>query len=472
MNVPRRPASLVAERAVRFLRKRDAAVDSSTLAREVLATKGADEETATRILESAFGGDDRLTRGDRGWKLTPEARATRKREAPPSDPQPARVLMFVQGEPRTRGVPFRISSVSVLRLENEEIVAACGGDTLGGRQGNRLRRTIAEALAGAVPVIHDQPGAMKALEEWLQEPLDAPISLRDLGRVRLGLPANHDLEALAGRLGMVWRESDDPLEQADLLDACLKEMLRDSETLADLRTGEILAKKIDWERYAFTAEDLSNIPAQPGTYQFYDARGGLLYVGKSRNLRQRVTSYFREDVHRTPRVQRLLDAVHRIEWEPTGSDLEATLHEAELIRGRNPQANVQRGMDTRTSRAGRLNSILILEPAAPPAVLRAYLIRNGRLLDKIGIGPRGGGLRRVERLLEDQFFLAPEGPTPVTGPDLDVEVVVRWLAANRDRVVAFDPTDLRTAREVVERLRWFLDQGSPFDPDGSPVFRR
>ena len=33
----------------------------------------------------------------------------------------------------------------------------------------------------------------------------------------------------------------------------------------------------------------------------------------------------------------------------------------------------------------------------------------------------------------------------------------------------FDPTDLKTSREVVERLQWFLGQGSPFDPDGSPI---
>ena len=60
----------------------------------------------------------------------------------------------------------------------------------------------------------------------------------------------------------------------------------------------------------------------------------------------------------------------------------------------------------------------------------------------------------------------------VQGPDLDVELVVRWLASNRDRVVAFDPTDLRTSEEVVERLRWFLGRGAPFDPDGTPIVRQ
>jgi hypothetical protein len=105
-------------------------------------------------------------------------------------------------------------------------------------------------------------------------------------------------------------------------------------------------------------------------------------------------------------------------------------------------------------------------------VLRAYLIRHGRLLERVGIGPRGGGLRRIRRVLDDHFFSVPLGPTTLAGPDLAVEVVARWLASNRDRVVAFDPTELRTSEEVIERLRWFLVQGSPFDPDGAPVHRR
>ena len=105
-------------------------------------------------------------------------------------------------------------------------------------------------------------------------------------------------------------------------------------------------------------------------------------------------------------------------------------------------------------------------------MLRAYLIRDARLVGRISIGPRGGGLKRIERILEDYFFSAPAGPTVVAGPDLDVEIVARWLSANRDRVVAFDPTDLGASNEVIERLRWFLAQGRPIDTDGSPITPR
>jgi len=467
------PTSLVAEKAVRLLRKQDGAMPSLELAERVLATRGASEGAATAILRTAFSGDRRLIYGDKGWDLDESIRQAAVEEQAKEQPaeEPDRTLIYIHGE-RRPGEPFSLHSLSVLRLQGEEVLSACGGDTVGGPYGNRLRRAILESLDGAVPVIHDPPGSLKALEAWLGESVALPISLRRLAQQRVGLPAGHSLEDLVARLGLHWRETDDPLELADVLDACLQALRRPDENLQALRGSGV--RPIDWARYAFNREFLRRIPNVAGTYRFYDAQGKLVYVGKSKNLNRRVGSYFREEVRgRSKRVQKLIDSVYRIEYEAVGSDLEAMLREAELIRTENPERNVQRKIHVRGSRATRLRSILILEPAQPPTALRAYLIRSGRLLDRVDIGPRGGGLKRIRRLLEDQFFSVASGPTLTSeGPDLDVEVVVRWLAANRDRVVAFDPTDLGCADEVVERLQWFLSQGSTFDPDGFPILTR
>lgn len=467
-----RPVSLVAERAVRLLREAEKPVDSVRLARDLLATDAPDEPTARRVLDAAFSGDRRLQYRKGGWRLALDESRPAQPESP-RVPDPDRALLFIEGGRPAPGEPFRLTSVSALRLNGDEVISACGGDATDGPGSGRLRRTVLEILDGAVPLIHDPPGSIVALEEWLGEPLAAPVSLRRLARQRLDLPARHDLEALAAHLGLPWRATEDPLEMADTLDACLERMRRPEENLFDLRVSSgDGTPPLDWSRYAFNREYLRAVPRTPGTYRFFDGEDRLLYVGKSKNLNHRLASYFRESGRRSARVQKLLDGLFRIEYEAAGSDLEALLREAEAIRSRQPERNVQREITPRAGRASRLRSILILEPAESPLVLRAYLIRHGRLLDRVGIGPRGGGLPRIRRVLDDHYFSLPLGPTTTGGPDLDVEVVVRWLAANRDRVVAFDPTELRGSDEVIERLRWFLAQGSPFDPDGTPVYRR
>lgn len=462
-----KPISLVAERAVRFLRAAGRPVTSRRLAREVLAIRGSNEATARKLLETSIGDDPRLCYASGRWAAVDLETASDK-PAPEID----RALIVVQGR-TTPGEPYHLDGISVLRLRGDEVQAACGGDTVEGPYGNRLRRAVLEILDGAVPVLHDPPGAARALETWLDQPLIAPVSLRRLGCERVGLAARHTLEDLVARLGLDWRETSDPLEHADTLDACLEALKRPDESVHDMRTVPGGRTPIDWSRYAFNRQFLRKIPRTAGTYRFYDKQGRLIYIGKSNNLNRRVGSYFREESRaRSKRVQQLIDAVHRIEYEAVGSDLEAMLREAEMIRRDNPARNVQRQHHARKGRTARLESILILEPAASPAVLRAFLIRQGRLIGRVSIGPRGGGLARIRRILDDWFFSAPSGPTPLQGPDLDVEIVVRWLAAHRESVVAFDPTDLRTSEEVVDRLRWFLDRGSPFDPDGAPIHSR
>jgi hypothetical protein len=462
--------SLVAERAVRFLRERTDGVDSRRMAEEVLATRVPDEATAHRLLESAFGGDPRLSYDDLGWRVVENGAGGA--DAPPIDlDEPERALVFLGGV-RPPGERFLLERVSVMRLRGEDVVSACGGDIAAGASSRHLRETILDALDGTIVVVHDPPGALGAFERWLGGSLPAPISLRRMAQRRLGLAASHDLEGLAARLGLMWRASDDPLEQADILDACLKAVLRPGETLADLSRATGAVHPIDWNRFAFDRDFVRELPSTPGTYRFYDRDGGLLYVGKAKDLRRRVGSYFREGAIRPARVERLLERLYRIEIDSSGSELEALLREAEQIRSDSPEQNVQRRYHAREGRRDRLDSILILEPAETPAVLRAFLICRARLVARVAIGPRGGGLARIERLLDDHCFLAPDGPTPATGPDLDVELVVRWLAANRDRAVAFDPTDLGSAREVTGRLRWFLSHGSPFDSDGSPILPR
>ncbi len=79
-------------------------------------------------------------------------------------------------------------------------------------------------------------------------------------------------------------------------------------------------------------------PTRPGVYLFRDTTGSILYVGKARDLRARLRSYF-QSARQRPSVEAALDEVAQIEWRITGSELAAALEEVRLIRELRPQAN-------------------------------------------------------------------------------------------------------------------------------------
>jgi len=79
-------------------------------------------------------------------------------------------------------------------------------------------------------------------------------------------------------------------------------------------------------------------PARPGVYLFRDKHDQVLYVGRARDLRARLRSYFRSERQR-PSVEAALLALERIEWRVLGSELEAALEELRLIRELGPPAN-------------------------------------------------------------------------------------------------------------------------------------
>jgi DNA polymerase III subunit epsilon len=84
---------------------------------------------------------------------------------------------------------------------------------------------------------------------------------------------------------------------------------------------------------------LSHIPESPGVYRMLDGEGRLLYIGKAKNLRRRVNSYFTNSSSHSDKVLDLVRTVREVTCDQTGSELEAALREAELIRALKPPYN-------------------------------------------------------------------------------------------------------------------------------------
>lgn len=85
--------------------------------------------------------------------------------------------------------------------------------------------------------------------------------------------------------------------------------------------------------------DPSRLPHLPGCYLFRDAQGHLLYIGKARNLRQRVSTYFHSR-DQGPRIRRMLELARDIDTMVTHNEVEAFLLENTLIKKHQPRFNV------------------------------------------------------------------------------------------------------------------------------------
>jgi len=83
----------------------------------------------------------------------------------------------------------------------------------------------------------------------------------------------------------------------------------------------------------------NKIPTEPGCYLYWDKNDKLLYVGKAKNLRKRVSSYFQK-TNKSPKTELMVKKIARIETRTVNSEIEALILENTLIKEYKPKFNV------------------------------------------------------------------------------------------------------------------------------------
>lgn len=126
------------------------------------------------------------------------------------------------------------------------------------------------------------------------------------------------------------------------------------------------------DRLNYITSLLSTIPEKPGCYQYYDAKGTVIYVGKAKNLRKRISSYFQKE-HENRKTRVLVKQIYDLRYIVVDSEADALLLENNLIKQYRPRYNVLL-KDDKT-----YPSIIIKNEPFPRIFQTRNIIRDGSL---------------------------------------------------------------------------------------------
>src|SRR5579884_476911 len=348
-----------ADRLVELVEERRGPVPADEAARRLFALARTPTGLAKGLLEEVVGADARLR-----WRGDAVALS-----APPGADLPLELATYVVVDLETTGLRpgtsqiCEIGAVRIRELELDDELTMLvdpgrplerGAATLTGIDPHALRRAPPVAAAvrrflafagDAVLVAHNARFDLAFLDRETERltgnRIAAPvIDTVSLARRLLGDRTRRaSLAQLSHFFGTSVRPCHRALPDAQATAEVLLALLglaqeRGARTVADvIELGATRTRRVyDKRHLAFGA------PARPGVYLFRGRDEQVLYVGRARDLRARLRSYFRSERQR-PAVEAALGALERVEWRVLASEVEAALEELRLIRDLRPPAN-------------------------------------------------------------------------------------------------------------------------------------
>jgi DNA polymerase III epsilon subunit family exonuclease len=350
-----------ADRLVELVQARRGPVAAEDAARELYALRHVPAGLARSLLAEVVDGDARLVwRGASVALAAPPGVELRMEEATyvvfdleTTGLSPASAAICEIGAVRVRGLELGATFQTLVdprRPLPAPVTALTGidGRLLRGAPPVELAvRRFLEFVGDAVLVAHNARFDMAFLDREVERLTGRRVAAPVVDTVWLARRLLEGRQRRVGLASLAWffGTAAQPCHRA-LPDAeATAEILTALIGLAQERGAETVAQLVELSaprarRLAAKRGLVAGAPPRPGVYLFRDRNDQVLYVGRARDLRARLRSYFRTERQR-PAVEAALAALARVEWRVLGSELEAALEELRLLRQLRPPANAR-----------------------------------------------------------------------------------------------------------------------------------
>ena len=191
---------------------------------------------------------------------------------------------------------------------------------------------------------------------------------------------------------------------------------------------------VDFSEYNFNREYIANLPCSPGVYLLKDKFDKIIYVGKSKNLKSRVQSYFFQRPVNDEKIELIQENIFKIVYEQTGSELEALLLENRYIHQFEPVINKQIEIHKSTTKFVISRKIVLLMPSLIERHVLLYFINSDRTAFHCEIDRENPDWNEIEKQFNK--LLQIENDSDYTSEQ--IEIIWRWFAMNKDVVNHID----------------------------------
>ncbi len=429
------------------LRTRGEAVSSSELVREVFKIPMISPEMAHKLVSEAVKACPDIIDSGQGWTLD-DAHPTRS-----SSPDG---IWLCAMEP-VRALHRDIHTLVVAWLENGHLGSLRVVESpLFNTGSDRVLDSLFFPLQTA-PIVFEGTGnqitRFRMLMRQIHAAEPAPLmSLVQLVRSLTGESCQR-LEDIAALLGVqAFSEGTLEVRIRFLADCIIHVMERIApDDLLFLFEKDVESPDVDFTPYRFDKENIRQLPRLPGVYQMLDEQGTVIYVGKARNIHQRIQSYFTG--HRTGedrKIQSIRGRIHDLKIMLCGSELEALLLEQTMIQEFEPDINQQMAVHRRGHRKKSRYPRIVVLPASDSGWFCLYALHPER-----GLVTRNVSSHAIDSSLiqwVEQHFFTPTLQSADSVALWKMELALSWLADREDSVPGIDMRWMTTAKDAYRQI--------------------